>query len=114
MEAMLIPIILFLCAAAVLIVWITTRYRERVAMVEKGLGSEEIKAMYARDIKRDPLASLKWGILFVVAGIAVMLGGVLHEYFRLDGGITVGMVGVFIGAGLLLFYGIATKKIKAK
>ena len=84
-------------------------------MVEKGLSPDEIKAMYASNIKRDPLTSLKWGILFVSAGIAVLLGGVMHEYFRMqEDGIIIGMVGVFIGAGLLVFYAIASKKLKAQ
>ncbi len=83
-------------------------------MVEKGLSGEEIKAMYAKDFKRDPLNSLKWGILFVLAGLAILLGNLLHEYYRVEGGVIVGLVGVFIGAGLLLFYAIATKKIKAQ
>lgn len=112
-EPFLIPIILFLSIAAVLIVWLTTRHRERVAMVEKGLSSEEIKAMYSREVKRDPLRSLKWGILFVFGGIAVVLGNILSEYLHVEeGGIIVGMVAVFLGAALLLYYFIAAKKLK--
>ena len=112
-EPFLIPIILFLSIAAVLIVWLTTRHRERITMVEKGLSSEDIKAMYARDVKRDPLRSLKWGILFVFAGVAIVFGHILNNYMHVDGdGIIVGMVAVFLGAALLLYYNIASKKSK--
>lgn len=110
MEPFLIPITLFLSAAAVMIVWLTVRYRERIAMVEKGLSGDEIKAIYTRTIKRDPLSSLKWGILFVLGGIAVVLANILNEYLDIEEGGLIGMVVVFIGAGLLLFYRIATKK----
>lgn len=113
MEEFLVPIFLFLSTAAVLIVWLTVRYRERVAMVEKGLSGEEIRAIYAKRIKRDPLTSLKWGILFTFGGIAVVVGNILHDYFYFDEeGAIISMVAIFIGAGLLLFYRIASKKVK--
>lgn len=111
MEPILIPITLFLSTAAVLIVWLTLRHRERIAMVEKGLSSEEIKAIYTRNIKRDPLTSLKWGILFVFGGVAAVVGSIMHDYLHIDeGGAIIGMVAIFVGAGLLLFYRIASKK----
>jgi len=112
-EPFLIPIVLFLSIAAVLIVWVTTRHRERVAMVEKGLTGEEIKAMYAREIKRDPLRSLKWGMLFTFAGAAIVIGTILNNYLHVDeDGIVVGLVAVSLGVALLLYYSIASKKLK--
>lgn len=104
-------IVFFGVLGIVLIVWLTTRHRERIAMMEKGLSSDEIKAMYTKDLKRDPLASLKWGILFVLAGIAIMLGNYLHDQYNVDQGIIVGMVCLFVGIGLVAFYSIASKKI---
>ncbi len=115
MVAILIPIVFLLATAAVLVVWTTTRHRERMAMVEKGLSTDEIKAMYSRSVQHDPLSSLKWGILFVFGGLAVLLGNLLHEYYHIEeGGVIIAMVGIFVGAGLLLFYSIASKKLKTK
>ena len=110
-EVIAIPIIFFLVTAIVSIVYITTRHRERMAMVAKGLGSEEIKAMYARNGTHSPLGSLKWGILFVLGGIAIMVGNFLHSMYYVDEGVIVGMVCLFVGIGLVWFYGIAAKKI---
>lgn len=110
-EVIAIPIIMILASAIVFIVYLTTRHRERMAMVAKGLGSEEIKAMYSRNGNRSPLNSLKWGILFVLGGIAIMLGNFLHTTYFVDEGIIVGMVCLFVGIGLVWFYGIAAKKI---
>ena len=90
---------------------LSSRNRERMAMIEKGLSSDEIKAMYARDVKRDPLQSLKWGILFVLGGVALMLGNYLHDAYNVDEGVVVGMVILFVGIGLVAFYGIAAKRI---
>jgi hypothetical protein len=112
MEGFLIPITLFLSTAAVLIVWLTVRYRERVTMVEKGLSAEDIKSLYERSTKRNHLSSLKWGMLFVFGGIAIILGNILHDYFAFDEeGAIFGMVAIFLGVALLLYYRIASKEI---
>ena len=83
-----------------------------MAMIEKGLSSEEIKAMYTRDVSRDPLSSLKWGLLFVLAGMALLLGNFLHEHYLVEEGVMVGLVCLFVGIGLVIFYSIASKKVK--
>jgi len=105
---------MFLSVAAVFIIWIVTRHRERITMIEKGLTNDEIKAMYhknIKDVKRDPLASLKWGILFVLAGVAIVLGNFLHAQYNTDEGIIIGLLCLFVGIGLVLFYSIASKKL---
>ncbi len=106
----LIPLVALVATAAVFITFFSSRNRERMAMIEKGLTSDEIKAMYSRDIRRDPLNSLKWGILFVLAGVAIMLGNYLHEHYGVEEGIIVGMVCLFVGIGLVAFYIVASKK----
>jgi hypothetical protein len=111
-EEFLIPITLFMCTAAVIIVGILTRHRERVSMIEKGLSADEIKAYRVRDIRRDPFSSLKWGLMFLLAGIAIMLGNFLHVQYNVDEGVIVGLVCFFVGIGLVTFYGVASKKLK--
>lgn len=110
MEDAVITLIVFLFLSAIIVTYITTRHREKMTMMEKGLTSEEIKAMYTRDIKRNPLTSLKWGILFVFGGLAIILGNYLHTQFFVDEGVIVGMVCLFAGIALLLFYTLAAKK----
>ena len=110
-EEVMIPITMFMSVAAVLIIWLITRHRERVTMIEKGLTSDEIKAMYHREIRRDPFTSLKWGILFVLAGVAIVLGNFLHSQYNTDEGVIIGLICLFVGIGLVLFYSIASKKL---
>jgi len=110
-EETLVPITMFMSTAAVFIIWLITRHRERTSMIEKGLTSDEIKAMYHREVKRNPLASLKWGILFLLAGVAILLGNYLHVQFNVDEGAIIGLVMLFVGVGLLIFYNIASKKL---
>ena len=107
----LIPIFFFMAVAAVFIIHISTRHRERMSMVEKGLNSEDIKALYTREMRRDPLSSLKWGILLVLAGTAVLLGNFLHVHYGVEEGAIIGLVCLAVGIGLVLFYSIASKKL---
>ena len=106
-----IPIIMFLTIGTVILVALINRHRERMAMVEKGMSSDDIKALYTRNIQRDPLNSLKWGILFVLGGVAVMFGNFLVERFNVEPPVIIGMVCLFVGVGLVLFYSIASKKM---
>jgi hypothetical protein len=110
-EEVLIPITMFLTTAAVFIIWIVTRHRERATMIEKGLSHEEIKAMYHRDIKRDPFTSLKWGLMALLAGAAILLGNYLHIVYNVDEGVIFGLITLFVGIALILFYTIAVKKV---
>ena len=106
------PLTLIAVVGAVLTVAIVGKHRERMAMLEKGLSSDEIKAMYTRDIRRDPLNSMKWGILFVCAGLAVILGYFLVERYQAQPPLIIGLVCLFVGGGLVLFYSFASRKIK--
>ncbi len=110
-DEVLVPITFFLFLGAVIILAIFTKHRERITMIEKGLTSEEIKAMYHRDVRRDPLASLKWGLIFVLAGVAILLGNYLHAQFNVDEGAIFGLICLFVGIGLVIFYGLAAKKL---
>ena len=106
-----IPIVLFIATAAVIITYISAKHRERMTIIEKGMSSEDIKALYARDVRRSPLGSLKWGLLFVMAGLAVLVGNFLHQQFYVDEGVIIGLVCLFVGIGLVLFYALAAKKM---
>ncbi len=106
-----IPIMFFIVLGTIWVVWLFARHRERMTMVEKGMSSEDMKALYAKQIHHDPLSSLKWGLLFVLAGVAIMLGNFLHYHYGVDEGAIVGMVILFVGIGLVAFYSIAAKKM---
>jgi hypothetical protein len=106
-----IPIVLFICVAGVIIMHLASRHRERLTMIEKGLSAEDIKTLFAREERRDnSLGVLKWGILAIFIGGALLLGNYLDSVYRLSDGIIIGMVTLFGGVGLVFFYVIASKK----
>jgi hypothetical protein len=107
----MVPVFLFFCIAAVLGSIIFTRHRERMTMIEKGLDPEQVKSLYTRGTwKFDPLSSLKWGMVLVGIGLAILLGSWLHANHMVEEGVYPGLIGLFGGIGLVLFYLLARKK----
>jgi len=75
MEGIFVPIGFFLALFAILYVYWTTRTKERLALVEKG--------MDARIFKTDPvrrrLDLVKWGIFLIALGLGVVGGFALSN-----------------------------------
>ena len=96
---------------SVLGAFIFTRHRERMSMIEKGLKGEDLKAYFERSVRQwSPLSSLKWGIVLVGVGSAILVGLWLVEVYNVRGGVFPGLIAIFGGAALVLFYLIARKK----
>jgi len=105
--------LIFFFTSLVLIIggMILTRHKERMTIIDKGLETEEIKALYMRGAwKTSPLNSLKWGILFIAVGLAILVGMWLHEVYMVKDGVIAGLVALFGGAALVVFYAIASRK----
>ena len=99
---------------SIALIWgstILTKHKERMSMIERGMKSDEIKSLYERHVFRsDPLSSLKWGMVLVCVGIAIMLGIWLRDNYLFSDGVFPGLIAAFGGIGLVLFYLIANKK----
>lgn len=109
----LIPLVFFLTIGAIWGSVVLTRHKERMSMIEKGLKAEDIKSLYERNaLKISPLNSLKWGMVLVCIGIAIMIGIWLHESFFLSEGVFPALIATFGGAGLILFYIIARRHLR--
>jgi hypothetical protein len=104
--------LLFLIIGGVIVFALLTKHKERTTMLDKGFRPEEIRELYRRGAVGSPnaLSSLKWGLVFAAIGIAVILGIILESAFQLQEGIYFGLIALFGGAGLMLFYAIAGKK----
>lgn len=75
-EVIVVPIIFF-ATGAVLITYLYLRYRERTTIIERGLSTEQMMALYNK--KRDPLMMLKTGIVVFFFGLGLGGGTLLNE-----------------------------------
>ena len=111
-SEILIPIVFFLTIAGVWGGLILTRHKERMTMLDKGLAPADIKQLYQRSaMQTSPYASLKWGIVFVAIGLAVLVGMWLRNMFYVDEGIFPALIALFGGVGLIAFYATVRKRM---
>jgi hypothetical protein len=73
MEGLFIPLGFFLAIFAILYVYWTTRTKERLALVEKGLDAGIFKGECSQ------LGLVKWGVFLIAAGIGVVAGFALSN-----------------------------------
>ncbi|HTY59202.1 MAG TPA: DUF6249 domain-containing protein [Bacteroidota bacterium] len=90
---------------------IFSRHRERMTMIEKGLRAEDLKPFFEKSVRAwSPLSSLKWGMVLISVGAAILLGLWLMEAYQVRGGVFPALIALFGGAALVLFYVIAGRK----
>jgi len=99
----LVPIMFFLVVAW--IIKISLEHRTRQRLIEKGLVDENVKFLYADKLARNGQSSLKWGLVSVAVGIAVLIG---MQYGDEDGKLTIGAMFTLAGLALIIHYFIAS------
>jgi hypothetical protein len=111
MEGIIATIFFF---TAVVLIWggiVFTRHRERMTIIERGLKPEDLKALYDRGSFRFTLgSSLKWGMVFVGIGLAILVGMWLRTAYMVEEGVFPGLIALFGGIGLVVYYLIAGRK----
>jgi hypothetical protein len=75
MEGVVVPISFFLAIFAILYVYYTTRTKERLALVEKGVDANIFKI----DPVQSRLNLVKWGIFLIGLSIGVITGYLLSK-----------------------------------
>lgn len=109
MEGILIPLIFFATVFGIVYVYYTTRNRERMALIEKGLGDDLFNAK-----KSDLLArmSLKIGMFVVGIGLGVLVGHLLTLTGLKDDIAFPSAICFFSGGALILYYVFISRKDK--
>lgn len=101
MEGLFVPIGLFLMIFAILYVYYTTRSRERLALVEKGVDANIFKI----DPVQRRLDLVKWGIFMIALGLGVITGFVLSRVEAINEVVAFfTMILLFGGLGLIVAY----------
>ena len=105
MQPFMIPIFVSLGAFLMIIALRYLQNKENMAMIEKGMNPEDNKRNRRQ---ANPSQTLKNGLLFVGAGLGLLLAIIITNILHLDEdsstGIFFAMIAIFGGAGLLGAY----------
>ncbi|MCI0449920.1 MAG: hypothetical protein L0Y79_09070 [Chlorobi bacterium] len=93
--------------------WIYLKHKERAKLMDMGLSPQEARDYFREQEKRpkNPLGTLKWGILFSMIGIGLFIGILLDEAGFKDE-LTGVMILLFGGLGFIIYYFVASSKLK--
>ena len=102
LTGVLIVFIIFSAAAFVIKVVSDNRIRRR--LIESGSLDEKAKYLYLRAERKagDPLSSIKWGMVLVGIGLALLIGNLVP--YEVNEGMTFGLMFLFAGIAFLIYY----------
>lgn len=99
------PVAFFVIVAVIIKMFLDYRMRRR--LIDKGLVDENIKHLFPNESVGQRLTALKWGLVLVGIGAAVLIGQLFP--YRISDEITISLMFIFSGVGLLVFYIVAPK-----
>src|SRR5688500_13722987 len=78
-------------------------------MIEKGYVNEDTQAIFKRNTDENRYASLKWGLILLFAGLAL----VIMEFINYDNEspLPYGLFAVFVSLGFLIYYFLVKKEL---
>lgn len=107
LEEILIPISFFAFVFATFYIFITTRNKERMAMIERGTDP----SLYKTKMPSAAFFTLKIGLLFIGVALGVLFGNLLTNGAGMEEGPAyVSMIFLFGGIGLVVGYIFQSKK----
>ncbi len=101
------PMAFFIVAAWALKIILDHKTRQK--LIDKGIMDENIKFLYADKLARNGRSSLKWGMVSVAVGVAVLIGMYAPDD---DGKLTIGAMFTLAGLALIIYYFIASRLFK--
>ena len=92
----------------VLIIKILSDNRIRKSLIESGQVDEKAKYLYLKAGNKtpDPLSSVKWGMVLIGVGLALLIGQFIGQFVHYSDveGITIGLMFLFAGVAFLIYY----------
>jgi len=105
----MIPLIVMFLVVPVIIKMLSDN-KTRRKLIEKGLVDEKVKYLFMDKPKEYVSSSLKWGMVLIAVGLAVFIGQMAPKEMMEE--VTIGAMFVLGGLALVIYYAIASKKIK--
>jgi len=104
MEGIVIPVSFFLMLFAILYVYYTTRNKERMAIIEKGLDPGIFK-VESKPVKISGYVTFKWGLFMIGLAVGLFIGALLEQFSGLpEAPMYISMILLFGGIALVLAY----------
>ena len=97
MEAILVPLIVFSSIFGMVYVFLNTRNKERLALIEKGADA----SLFASKKNYKSNLTLKFGMLAVGIGVGILVASIMETYTVLDEEIAYPSM-IFLFGGLFL------------
>ncbi|WP_298794771.1 DUF6249 domain-containing protein [uncultured Allomuricauda sp.] len=115
MEGILIPISFFLVMFAITYLYFSTRNKERLALIEKGVDAGIFfKSKGEYDIPTWKIVLINFAVLLISVGVAIFLASALVNTFDLDEEVAYpGTIFLMAGIGLLVGFTM-TKRLEKK
>ncbi len=111
LQDILVPISFFALVFAMFYVFFSTRNKERMAMIERGVDP----SIFKTSMPNTQFLSLKLGLLCIGVALGVFFGNILHSYAGMEEGPAfVSMIFLFGGIGLVVGYAIQSKRMPPK
>lgn len=99
----------------IILTYFYIRHRERMRLIEKGLTPDEVKSYFSsaenRTKTKSTFGALKWGLLLTFLGLGIVFSNILYEMYDFDEGVNVGIIIMFTGFGLLLYFYMVRNKL---
>ncbi|MCL6275653.1 hypothetical protein M3P19_16685 [Muricauda sp. 2012CJ35-5] len=114
-EAILIPISFFLVIFAICYLYFSTRNRERLALIEKGVDANIFfRAKSEHDLPTWKIVLINFAVLLIGIGMAIFIGSFMENTLGIDEEIAYpGTIFTMAGIGLLVGF-MMTKKLEKK
>jgi hypothetical protein len=98
------PVIVIFPTFGLMLKWFF-EYRTRKQLIDKGLVDENVKYLQFSKMEQFAPSSLKWGLIFLFVGVAIILLWIISDY--IPGEVVLGAMLIAAGLGLLVYYAIA-------
>lgn len=81
-------------------------HRTRRELIEKGMTAEDIKSLYPANGRSRALSSLKWALVLIGVGLAILITVFLPQR---TAEFTIGAMFLLAGIGLLIYFFVAAR-----
>lgn len=103
LAEILIPLTFIIAVSFVIYQYFRNRHVEKMSLIEKGIGGDELKHLLGHYKKKpNNLNLVKIGIILIGIGLAILIGNFIPEDSNEQ--VTLSLVFLFPGIGLMIFY----------